>query len=192
MTTRRLYKFYSPRWGIDALYRRRLKISTDRDINDPFEFFAAGNNRASRREAKNLRKRLFRDKGIISFCSGWQQPLLWSHYAENHSGIALGIDIPEQNCFDVKYAEERVKLPNQGNVYVFGQKLTFWNSIRVTKSSHWSYEAEVRVFPPIELSIQENGLYFWPLKDLGVLREVIIGSLYGSPKNLKRVFGILC
>ena len=180
----RVYKFYSARWGIDALYRQRLKIATDRDINDPFEFLAAGRDKVTRSEAKRLRKELFQKNGIISFCKNWSEPLLWSHYAENHRGIALGFDIPKWNCFDVRYTHHRVWLPDENSdSYVFGEKLDFWQSIKVTKSSRWEYESESRVFPPLETAVYENGLYFWRFQDLGNLKEIIIGADYEGGKN---------
>jgi hypothetical protein len=37
----RLYKFYSSKWAREAIKKRRLKLTTVDDINDPFEFMAA-------------------------------------------------------------------------------------------------------------------------------------------------------
>lgn len=182
--TVRAYKFYSARWGLDALYRRRLKVSTSRDINDPFEFLAAGKNKASRAEANRFRNEAFKDKGLISFSRNWRQPLLWSHYADNHRGLALGFDIPQKLCFTVIYTEERVRLPQiSPNSYVFGAKLAFKESIDRTKFKAWEYEEEVRVFPNLRGSIFENGLYFRTFEDIGKLKQVVIGADYEPQRN---------
>jgi len=38
LRAKRVYKFYAREWGLEALERRRLKVSTLHDLNDPFEF----------------------------------------------------------------------------------------------------------------------------------------------------------
>jgi len=180
----RVYKFYSAKWGLDALYRERLKLSTDRDINDPFEFLAAGKNKASREEARKIRSALFKEQGIISFCETWSEPLLWSHYADNHRGLALGFDLKDRVGFPVKYTDKRVQLPpGVGNVYRFGEDSNFDHSIKVTKHDAWSYEQEVRVFRGLNSSIYENGFYFRAFNDIGELSQVIIGTDYSSLQN---------
>ena len=182
----RVYKFYSAKWGLDALYRERLKLSTDRDINDPFEFLAAGKNKASRVEAREIRSALFKEHGIISFCETWSEPLLWSHYADNHRGLALGFDLNDRVGYSVNYTDKRVQLPQSvRNVYRFGEHLNFHDSITVTKHDAWSYEQEVRVFPDLNSSIYENGFYFRTFNDIGKLRQVIIGADYSSLQNSK-------
>lgn len=35
----RVYHFLSARWGLDDLGKKRLKIATFDDLNDPFELF---------------------------------------------------------------------------------------------------------------------------------------------------------
>ena len=181
----RVYKFYSARWGLDALYRRRLKVATAQDINDPFEFLAVAPNKKDRRTAKKIRDHLFSESGLISFCLNWRQPLLWSHYAENHSGLALGFDIDEKSAFEVTYTDQRVIMPGlEAEEYVFGQRLNFWDAIQVVKYASWRYEQEVRVFPTFKSSIHENGLYFRKFDDIGRLKEVILGCKYLSFRNL--------
>lgn len=181
----RVYKFYSTRWGLDALYRRRLKITTAQDINDPFEFLAVASNKKGRRTAKEIRDHLFSETGLISFCLNWRQPLLWSHYAENHSGLSLGFDIDKNIAYTVRYTDQRVIMPAlESEEYVLGQRLTFWDAIQVVKYDSWRYEEEVRVFPTYNGSIHENGLYFRHFDDIGRLREVILGCKYLSFGNL--------
>ncbi len=181
----RVYKFYSARWGLDALYRRRLKVTTAQDINDPFEFLAVASNRKGRRTAKEIRDHLFSETGLISFCLNWRQPLLWSHYAENHSGLSLGFDIDEKIAFTVRYEDQRVIMPAlAAKVYVAGQRLRFWEAIKVVKYASWSYEEEVRAFPALNSSAYENGLYFRHFYYIGRLREVILGYKYLSLENI--------
>ena len=151
--TVRAYKFYTGQWGLDALYRKRLKLSTNRDINDPFEFLATGENKASRAEAKRVRSGLFSDTGLISFSTVWSEPLLWSHYADNHRGLALGFDLPKSVCFPVKYTQNRVQIPSSNeNMYKFGDRLQFWDSIKITKFDAWESTAAMRTKLPFDMT----------------------------------------
>ncbi len=34
----RVYKFYDAKWGLENLLKQHLKISTIKELNDPFEF----------------------------------------------------------------------------------------------------------------------------------------------------------
>lgn len=36
----RVYKFYPAKWGLEALLKRRLKVSPIDELNDPFEYLS--------------------------------------------------------------------------------------------------------------------------------------------------------
>ncbi len=183
----RAYKFYSKRWGLEALYRRRLKIATAPELNDPFEFkavsFRVRNDRAA---LSNWKKDMFSDKGLICFSKGWGNPVIWSHYAESHKGLALGFDIQDDIAMRVHYVENRLKMPpelrsGKGN----SSAPNFSRSMVTTKFHHWAYEDEVRVFVPLSGDHLENGFYFEPFSKEIILKEVIIGALYDGGGNIK-------
>jgi hypothetical protein len=114
METVRVYKFYSQQWGLEAIKNKRLKVSTLDDLNDPFEFLAPSLRNPCNREALKRVKRNMNDWfGIISFSRKWQNPVLWSHYADSHKGIALGFDITGDNILsEIKYCLKRLPFPN--------------------------------------------------------------------------------
>ena len=178
MSDELIYKFYSAHRGRDALYRKRLKVTTLSDINDPFEFLATSTKQALRQKARALREAEFGDAGVISFSQTWQEPLLWSHYAKNHSGIALGFKLLKPNTgFPVDYGNQRVQFPDPNDLRP-GQLITFWNQIRLRKHNAWCYEKEIRVFPSLQGSVFENGLYFRLFSDLVSLHSVVLGPEY--------------
>ena len=180
----RAYKFYSAKWGLEALRHRRLKISTDVDINDPFEFLATGPRRNERLAASRFRKEFFRQNGIISFSRTWHQPLLWSHYGENHRGIAIGFDLYPKIWRPVIYTSERLNWQefNSKNKFIEGAA-DFSDAMRTVKFSAWVYEDEVRIFPRIDESIHQDGLFFSSFSDIGELREIIIGAQYENDQD---------
>lgn len=182
----RVYKFYSARWGLDALYRKRLKVSTSSDINDPFEFLAVGESKESRKDANKIRDKMFKTGGIISFSKVWSEPLLWSHYADNHRGLALGFDLKDLDSYPVKYTKTRVQLPPNRKVSnSLDEPFDFQEKIGTTKYKRWEYEGEVRVFPAHSSSVVENGMYFRPFSFIGTLKQVILGTDYQSLENSK-------
>ena len=69
---------------------------------------------------------------------------MWSHYAEEHTGIVIGFD---SSCFDhlykVIYADKRVILPLSSTVNRETMK-SFAEKVMTTKSSQWQYEEEWR------------------------------------------------
>lgn len=90
----RLYKLYPAKWGLAALEKRRLKITTSEDINDPFELAAVQLGNRTLRDVFNEHcKAMFRKFGVVSFCRRWSNTVIWSHYGDAHRGLCLGFDV---------------------------------------------------------------------------------------------------
>jgi hypothetical protein len=76
--------------------------------------------------------------------------LMWSHYADNHTGLVLEFDtneppfsqIPESCWLTVKYSHKKAD-------YVYSRKdrefLKEMFAVAATKASDWSYEKEIRI-----------------------------------------------
>lgn len=180
--TRRVYKFYSKKWGIDALKKQRLKISTLDDLNDPFEFAAVSYaDERLRGPLQRTRKQVFRERGLICFSKSWSNPVLWSHYADGHRGLCLGIDVPSQYVCDVNYVPQRIE-PSLSleNVERIKTELFQKDLIR-TKYAHWKYEDEARIFHALDADCEENGMFFADFAEANMtISEVIIGAHYTS------------
>lgn len=76
--------------------------------------------------------------------------LMWSHYADNHSGLVIGFDtdqapfseIPADCQLDVTYSNDKPNYVHSKRQYDF-QKMMF--AVATTKARDWSYEREVRI-----------------------------------------------
>ena len=176
----RIYKFYSAQRAREAIDRRRLKISTLNDINDPFEFGAlAAKTKAQRTGLRKARHNVMRNKGIVSFSKSWKSPLLWSHYAENHKGVALGFDVPQELLVPVVYKEKRPKLSDylvDPGTLTLNEDVSW--ALLAFKAAGWSYEEEVRLFAKLESPDRASGLYFVDFDENLVLKELILGARY--------------
>lgn len=104
----RAYHFVSLHYGLEDLQRKRLKISRLDDLNDPFELWAIAQPNAHVRQAlRETKKEMARDCGLLCFSLDWSNPVLWSHYADRHRGIALGFDVSEHILKPVVYRKTR-------------------------------------------------------------------------------------
>lgn len=182
----RVYKYYRAKWGRQAIIQQRLKLTTLSDINDPFEFRAIGTkDKSLRRKLEEWRKDIPGGMGLISFCGNRKNPVIWSHYADNYSGICLGFDIDDSYLCQVRYVRDRVittEAEMQDALSRGGSLET--SSLLATKFEHWGYEEEKRVFYHLNEDevIHEGDLYFVQFGTMFKLREIILGPRY-SPSD---------
>ncbi len=172
----RVYHFVNSTFGLDDLRRRRLKIATFSDLNDPFELIGpASSDRQLRQAFHRLKEQLTVSRGMLCFSRHWSNPVQWSHYADRHRGVCLGFDVADAVLTAVGYQAKRLE-PNIAAL-VGGGPDAEREMLKVlsTKYSHWRYENEVRCFCTLDEKDQETGLYFMPFSDGLSLREVIVG-----------------
>ena len=173
----RAYYLAPASFALSNISLRRIKISRLSDLNDPFELLAANlSNHNHRRTFFKVKEELNKSKGLICLSKGWANPLLWGHYAERHSGIALGFDISEELLAKVIYRTQRVRIRIEPNTksLILGEAVM--NRLLRTKFIDWRYEEEFRAFVQLDHSTRENGLYFQDFSDNWQLAEVILGS----------------
>jgi hypothetical protein len=187
---RRLYHFIDLHWGLDDIYRKRIKLSEFDLLNDPAELRGV---KLPDEEIMQFMIDNFRaEQGLVSMSKKWENPLLWSHYADKHKGLCFGFDINDDDgVWDVTYkrwvetldchdllleikALRRMpghKTPSADLVDRFN-----WitKAILSTKFQDWQYEDEARVITTLET--RENGVCYKEFGDQLQLRELILGS----------------
>lgn len=172
----RAYRFLCAKYALQALEEKRLKISRIDQLNDPFELAAPVSNDARHRQAfRKMKSEMARDRGLLCFSRDWQNPLLWSHYADRHQGIALGFDLPDDEVFHVIYRKSRVGCDWARFMDFDSYALGVIDKVMRSKFSHWTYENEVRAHIALDHSTVENDLYFFNFSEGATLREVIVG-----------------
>lgn len=167
----RLYHFIPTKWGIVALKNRRLKIGIINELNDPFEFLGWNSQRHDVRAILNSEKsKLNKHFGIVCFSRKWTNPLLWSHYADKHQGIAIGFEVPDGPPFyRVNYSTHRLPVPTR----VQNKDV---DDLLLTKFEAWEYESEHRCFCQLSTSIKDGEYYFEPFSERLKLTQIIVGS----------------
>lgn len=120
--------------------------------------------------------------------------LMWSHYAEDHKGVAIEFDThnrPYSHLPDylltVKYSPSKVPFRYDGNCDENQmQKQLF--AVAGTKSPHWEYEQEVRFIVPLKLCVDSQ---FVLLDDLTVIRSITFGCRHMKDGLTETLSGIL-
>ncbi|MFL6553709.1 MAG: DUF2971 domain-containing protein [Chthoniobacterales bacterium] len=173
----RAYHLVNEQFGMDDLVKKRLKIATLKDLNDPFELFAVSlTDSAVRRAFRKMKDELSRTRGLLCFSRDWHNPVQWSHYADRHRGLCLGFDVSDESVGSVTYSSKRIAARIE---QLRAPRLLDPNtaiSLLFTKFSHWSYEDEVRGLVTLEDRDPATGLYFAEFSDRLRLREVIVGA----------------
>lgn len=180
----RVYHFVNKEYGLENLRKKRLKIATLNELNDPFELFGVEfSDPDTRRAFRVMKDDMSKNRGLMCFSKGWQNPVQWSHYADKHKGLCLGFDVPDEYLGEVNYSRSRLiadveKLRNPKDL-----SLSLAKKFLFTKYHHWKYENEVRSFVTLEEIDEEKGLYFAGFSEQLTLREVIVGAMSDITRN---------
>jgi hypothetical protein len=130
------YKYF-----VDILLYNRLFASNYQKMNDPMEGIYYTNRDLLSQDAKN---KILQEKGDIKFCCLAKRPnnmLMWSHYANGHSGIALGVRVNKNNnnIEKIEYYSDHTFIDN------YSERTA--RDILCRKLEYWRYEQEIRIFP---------------------------------------------
>ncbi len=170
----RVYNLTGAQFAVSNLALRRIKISRFRDLNDPFELLGVNlANKNYRLAFRSTKEAIDKDQGVICFSKRWKNPLLWGHYAEKHTGIALGFDVPDELLLEVLYEDKLAPIRLDKKTGRPAQDLV--DRLLRTKFRDWKYEEEVRFFLQLDHNTVESGMYFQQFSKELQLREVILG-----------------
>ncbi len=146
------------------------------ELNDPMEgvfYFPLDINE----KMMHLTRLLFSAKNSYKICSfsnvyGFENPLLWGHYANGFKGVAIEIDVNPSEVYQVRYANSilDIKLSGQDADDIVKEILT-------TKLILWNYENEYRLLRKNEESKQQ----------LGRTTKVYFGNPYGNLYNTHEI-----
>jgi len=167
----RLYHFLPAQHALDDLREQRLKLSEIENLNDPFELWCSEQpDQPMRSVLRSWKREMSKSYGLLCFSAGWENPLLWSHYADRHRGMCLAFDVSDEYARKVEYVETRTTLTLPFTEETM-QRLLF------TKFCGWSYEEEWRVWLRLEEKDQATSKFFRSFDEEIKLCEIILGPL---------------
>jgi len=135
---------------------------------------------ALRMSVSQLANRFDQTLGALCLCEERYNLLMWAHYAESHSGFQLEFDptLVAQNkdgstehLFRICYQERRPS----GRF----DQLTE-SEIMLSKSSHWSYEREWRIFRTLASAVVTHPATPYPICLFDVLPKAVTGIVFGA------------
>jgi len=176
----RAYHLTSAEHGISSISLRRLKVARFSEVNDPFELMALNfRERKTRQLVRRFKDSHNNKTGLLCFSANWTNPVLWSHYATRHEGICLGFDLKRNRVQQVLYEDKRLLGELEAKEDPVAIPETLQELLLRTKSRHWQYEEELRVFVDLSQATKEQGLFFRPFDEDMRLAEVILGPQSG-------------
>ncbi len=197
-----LYK-YLPSKRISYFEDELLRFTQAKDLNDSFELAKIKNPKIevfkstieiSDLEREFLISNFFKNKtneiesfGILSLSMRSDSTLMWSHYAESHSGFAIGFNLNHPFFDSERFLVEAVKYSNER--VEFDKKKDFNSDIYFTKSFEWSYEQEFRIIAPLEdyyrfIEFEPYNIYLF-IVPFDAIEEIIVGSKISLEKLRK-------
>jgi hypothetical protein len=184
----RLYKLLPAGLAFDNIKKKRLKISVLETLNDPWDHRCVRFREPWQKLAwEQMLSGLSQLSGIVCLSKSWTNPVIWSHYATNHEGIALGFDVKEMGAdgeplfLEVDYRSTLVD---------FELNDKFMRTVIATKFDSWNYEEEVRYFATLTDPDVENKHFFMDFGPNFALREIIFGARYRNPEEMAAILSI--
>lgn len=128
--------------------------------------------------------------GVVSLSEDPLQLLMWAHYADEHRGAAIELDIahpalrPQSNG-GAEYSDIRKVEYTQNKVSGIPTPDTI---VRVlsTKSTEWSYEREWRLVRTLNLTRKHKDSVYVVDFDLSAIKTIYLGAHF-DPKRLKEI-----
>ncbi|WP_185856281.1 DUF2971 domain-containing protein [Vreelandella populi] len=179
-----LYKYLTYEVGYSILENNSIAFSSPESFNDPFESEAACSffpgkakiNLSTQKKIRDAAVQQFKKSyGVLSLTRQPLNPLMWSHYAGEHTGMVIGIDVSEEcftseieNTIPVQFGNVIYTHTKPSNLFLdtLSEKLNITQSFSfdrdhietyqrafLYKASCWSYEEEVRIVKSIPLPL---------------------------------------
>lgn len=101
-----LYKYYNFKAGLSALRSRKVGFRDPNCFNDPFELSYFSNATGPDNTVNTLIwliSELKKTVAVLSLSKNPANPLMWSHYGDEHTGFVIGYDVDNKFFNDREY-----------------------------------------------------------------------------------------
>lgn len=193
-----LYHFFKSKHAIDSIKNRHLKIALLSELNDPLELLPIFTKKRGLESWDEIKTNFAKKHGIICFSKIWNDPVMWSHYADKHQGIVLGFKVNDSRFKEVIYSanDQRARFFINNKWDTGTDKTPDGNTLALwTKYKSWNYEKEVRTWVDLKDSIIEANSEDKKIKYLStdknkiILHSVLLGL--NCKENINNIFEVL-
>jgi hypothetical protein len=181
-----VYRYFTEQFGLLALQQQKWKIGRLLELNDPFDcqpVFWQKQGKKTVHSSGNGHpyfQGLYDSIGVICYSLSINDPVVWSHYADGHRGIALGFKYgPGDGLFQMRYPGDdsranldfevvrKFKRGSQEALDIISHSFT-------QKAKSWAYEREYRHFIFLH-GCEMIGSHYFRGMPLQNLRHVVLG-----------------
>ena len=168
---------------MDIIVKKRLYASRYPDLNDPMEgFYLYPEGKLSEEMQYTLQEKKNAIR-IVALSNRNDSTLMWSHYADGHKGVAIGVEIDKKRL-DVR----QVTYGNHLTITEDNINTDTCKNILCRKLSPWSYEEEIRVltnkkFVPVRVREIVYGIKI-DQSTRSILRDIV--KAFDSSIEIKR------
>ncbi len=146
-----------------------------------------------RNDWSHFEKLISENYGILCLSESYNNILMWSHYADKHQGIVIGLKTEKfTGLKKVKYEDQRPLIPLHCMTYdttpsEYEQAIL---QVLTTKSNDWKYESEWRIFDKLSnlsyIKIKDKEMYLRKPIDASIFDEIYFGAKT-SPQNQNEI-----
>lgn len=141
-----LYKYRSLdnfKFFVDIILKKRLYAANYQELNDPMEGHYLYSNSPTSPNLVDVIKDRKQKLRNVSLSRNGNHPLMWSHYADGHRGVAVGIEVDRSKYLvkSIDYSNNFLNLDHLSELRPY--KMV--EQILSSKISLWSYEEEERI-----------------------------------------------
>src|SRR5215471_7809223 len=102
-----VYRYLNEQFGLLALQQQKWKIGRLFELNDPLDcqptLTRADESKLISVSEDPYFVEIYDSIGIICYSASINDPVVWSHYADSHRGVAFGFKFPIGELFKVHY-----------------------------------------------------------------------------------------
>ena len=178
-----LYRYLDAAAALKTIETRSFKVGRIHDFNDHFEWrvgldpekFIPGYESSIRAIVQDAIDALDEWVGILCHSDTLTEPVLWSHYADKHRGVAFEISHTRdpQRLVKIEYDKDRPVLdPSRMADRNHIEEIV--SALIRQKSRGWGYEREYRVYVQLKDCEISGGCYFQKIPTT-LLKRVILG-----------------
>ncbi len=145
---KKIYKFmFINDFSRNVLRSNKFYFGDWKNMNDPMEgYFTYDPDEIIQHNLDDLKDKK-NTYGICCFSNTYNQILMWSHYADNHQGICIEIEIDKKLCRNNKIDIQEIKyVKNIENIVGNNVELLDAKGLLSKKIDIWKYEKEIRLF----------------------------------------------
>jgi hypothetical protein len=181
-----VFRYLNEQYGLLALQQTKWKIGRLLELNDPLDCQPTLHRNGGADEVAigddPYFRELFDTVGIICYSSKIHDPVIWSHYADCHRGIAFGFEYSQADgLFDVRYPDDdaraRIDYDELQRIKKDDTEVALLQVICdgfTQKAKSWAYKCEYRQFLFLNGCEMIGPNYFRGMP-LPHLRKIVLG-----------------